>query len=102
MQLGCASPQRQWLRPWSMTGGSTYSDSEAHDGAVCAEHNPTRANLERAGFASYGEVREAAGFARGSMRIAYSDDELLAPLVVSSFEPRSVGPSLASSEPVTI
>ena len=65
-----------------MTGGSTCSDPEAHDGAVCAEHNPTRANLERAGFASYGEAREAAGFARGSMRIAYSDDELLAPLVV--------------------
>jgi hypothetical protein len=53
-----------------MTGGSTCSDPEAHDGAVYAEHNLTRANLERAGFASYGEAREAAGFARGSMRIA--------------------------------
>jgi hypothetical protein len=66
-----------------MTGGSTCSDPEAHDGGVYAEHNLTRANLESAGFASYGEAREAAGFARGSMRIAYSDDELLAPCAFS-------------------
>jgi hypothetical protein len=36
--------------------------------------------LTRAGFPNYGHAREAAGYARGTLQRAYSDDELFAPL----------------------
>jgi hypothetical protein len=36
--------------------------------------------LQRAGFPNYGALREAAGYARGALRQAYSDDALFDPL----------------------
>lgn len=40
----------------------------------------TLIDLRRAGFANYGEARERAGFGRGSLQGAYSEDELFEPL----------------------